>query len=77
VEYNEKRPHSSLGYRTPYAFAQQFAASPSQSSDSTATDRPQGPALRAAPPALTPAHRCAEGTKYEGEAILQNRGNFI
>ena len=25
-EYNEERPHSSLGYRTPAAFAQQLAA---------------------------------------------------
>jgi putative transposase len=25
-EYNEKRPHSSLDYRTPHEFAQAFAA---------------------------------------------------
>jgi putative transposase len=77
VEYNEKRPHSSLGYRTPRAFAQQFAASPSPSSDRTATVLPQGQALRAAAPALTPAHCCAEGTKYEGEAVLPSGGNFV
>ena len=36
-EFNEERPHSSLGYRTPVAFARQFAPS-------------SGSALRATPP---------------------------
>lgn len=77
TEYNESRPHSSLGYRTPNAFAQQFAASPSRSSDSAAADLPQGRALRAAAPALTQAPRCAEGNQYAGEAALQSDGNSV
>jgi putative transposase len=77
TEYNERRPHSSLGYRTPNAFAEQFAASPSRSSDSAVVGLPQGQALRAATPALTQAHHCAEGTQYEGEAALPSGGNFV
>jgi putative transposase len=74
-EYNEQRPHSSLGYRTPNAFARQFAASPSPSSDSAAAALPQGQALRAAPPALTQDHR-REGSSHEGEAAFQTSGDF-
>ncbi len=40
-EYNERRPHSSLGYQTPAAYARQLAAS-------------AGSALRATPPDTAP-----------------------
>jgi putative transposase len=40
-EYNERRPHSSLGYQTPAAYARQLAAS-------------VGSALRATPPDAAP-----------------------
>jgi putative transposase len=40
-EYNERRPHSSLGYQTPAAYARQLAAS-------------AGSALRATPPDAAP-----------------------
>jgi putative transposase len=52
-DYNGRRPHSSLGYRTPEEFACQAAPSPPRSSSSAPPNSPQGQALRAAAPALT------------------------
>jgi hypothetical protein len=62
MEYNEKRPHSALGYRTPREFAIStvaWAASPSSSSDSAGLRPPQGQALRAPSAALTRPQPCA------------------
>lgn len=47
-DYNERRPHSQLGYRTPNEFAAELrATSPSPASHGAAATPPQGQALRA------------------------------
>jgi putative transposase len=55
IEYNQQRPHSSLGYRTPEEFARDWAqaASPSACRNTTPPEPPQGQALRAPAAALT------------------------
>lgn len=55
VEYNQQRPHSSLGYRTPEEFARVWknAASPSRQADTAPPPLCQGQALRAPAAALT------------------------
>lgn len=71
--YNSARPHSSLGYRTPDEFAQQWrAASPSGSSDRAERQPPQGDpdGLRFAP-ALTRLPLCPKPLHQEGEAENQ------
>ncbi len=55
--YNQRRPHSQLGYRTPEEFALSVAPSPSSVSNGAAATPPQGQALRAPGAALT-QHRC-------------------
>ena len=67
IEYNSRRPHSSLGYRTPEEFAQQVA-SPSTLSDNAWPNSPQGQALRAPAAALTRARPCENPNYQEGEA---------
>jgi putative transposase len=67
-EYNEERPHSSLGYLTPAAFARQWSASPSCLGSSAAADRRQGDPAGSLRSALTPVARCAEEFHQEGEA---------
>jgi putative transposase len=62
THYNSRRPHSSLGYLTPEAFARR-AASPSLGSDTTRPALPQGfpdgSAVAVAPaPALTQTRTC-------------------
>jgi Transposase and inactivated derivatives len=75
TEYNSRRPHSSLGYRTPDEFAQQRRlASPSCSLDRAAGQPPQGNpnGLRFAP-ALTRLPCCPEEIHQEGEAKKEIR----
>ena len=67
-EYNEERPHSSLGYLTPAEFSRQWSASPSGTPSSAATDRRQGDPAGSLRSALTPVPRCAEELHHEGEA---------
>jgi putative transposase len=67
-EYNEERPHSSLGYLTPAEFARQRSASPSCVGSRAAADRRQGDPAGSLRSALTPVARCAEELHQEGEA---------
>ena len=67
-EYNQQRPHSSLGYLTPAEFARQWSASPSWVGDRAAADRRQGDPAGSLRSALTPVARCAEEFHQEGEA---------
>jgi putative transposase len=69
-DYNARRPHSQLGYRTPNEFAADVAqaTSPSSSSDGAVTPLPQGQALGAPAAALTQRRACAPETNYDGEA---------
>lgn len=72
-EYNDKRPHSALGYRTPDEFARQWrAASPSSSSNRAEGQPGQGDpdGLRFAP-ALTRLPLCPKPLCQEGEAEKQ------
>ncbi len=65
-EYNERRPHSALGYRTPREFVLGVgggAASPSAGSDRAGVWPRQGQALRAPAAALTQPHPCAAELK--------------
>jgi putative transposase len=66
-EYNQERPHSSLGYRTPEEFAR-LAASPSWDGNRAAADRRQGNPVGSLRSALTPVTPCAEAFHQEGEA---------
>ena len=50
-EYNERRPHSSLGYQTPVAYARQLAAS-------------SGFALRATPPNAAPQQADSQNANF-------------
>ncbi len=59
-EYNQERPHSSLGYLTPAEFARQWSASPSCAGSRAAADRCQGDPAGSLRSALTPVARCAE-----------------
>ena len=71
IEYNERRPHSSLSYQTPNEFArQQFTrtASPLKSSNRAETSPSKGQALRAPAAALTQAGSRAEEFQERGEA---------
>ena len=69
-DYNARRPHSQLGYRTPNEFAVDVAqaTSPSSSSDGTVTPPDQGQALRAPAAALIQHRACAPEINYDGEA---------
>ena len=55
IQYNQQRPHSSLGYRTPEEFAHDWlqATSPSPIPSTTPPEPPQGQALRAPTATLT------------------------
>lgn len=68
-DYNEARPHSSLGYRTPAAFASgsNTVTSPSNTPLSEAGDRSQGDPAGALRAALTPAPVLAFRSTEEGE----------
>ena len=55
--YNQRRPHSQLGYRTPEEFARSLAPSPSSEWNGATALPHQGQALRAPAAALT-QHRC-------------------
>jgi len=69
-EYNQERPHSSLGYRTPEEFAGRFAFSGRESrSGDLASGNPAG-SLRSA---LTPVAPGAEAFHQEGEAKRKMR----
>lgn len=69
-EYNQKRPHSSLHYKTPEEFARDWhnAASPSGSAHATPPELSQGQALRAPTAALTQPRLRGQQSNYEGEA---------
>src|SRR4051812_12493624 len=68
-EYNEERPHSSLGYLTPREFARERPpASPSCVENRAARHRRQGNPAGSLRSALTPVARCAETFHQEGEA---------
>ena len=56
-DYNYNRPHSSLGYLTPAAFAQQGVTSPPLSLPAAALDRRQGNPSGVLYTALTPTSR--------------------
>jgi putative transposase len=69
TEYNSRRPHSSLGYRTPDEFARQWrlispSYDPCRAADQPRQGNPDG--LRFAP-ALTRLPRCPEISNQEGE----------
>jgi len=66
-EYNQERPHSSLGYRTPEEFAR-LAASPSWVGNRAVASRRQGSPAGSLRSALTPVAPCAEAFHQEGEA---------
>lgn len=68
-EYNEKRPHSSLGYQTPAAFAAntKSVTSPSPASSTAPGVRRQGYPDGSLRSALTPATRRSQSSLYEGE----------
>jgi putative transposase len=71
-EYNQRRPHSALGYLTPEEFRRSLARaipSPPAVSNSTGTAAPQGQALRAPTAALTRGSACAERTYQGGEGM--------
>jgi putative transposase len=67
-EYNQERPHSSLGYLTPVEFARQWYASSSRLTDTAASDRRQGCPGGSLRSALTPALRGEEMLRQEDEA---------
>ena len=69
-EYNNQRPHSALGYRTPEEFAQQWAhaASPSAFPNTTPPGADQGQALRAPAAALTQPGCVVKTFHQEGDA---------
>jgi len=65
-EYNEERPHSSLGYLTPEEFAR--SASPSSMVGTAEKDRRQGNPAGSLRSTLTPVLLRSETTIQEGEA---------
>lgn len=69
-EYNQQRPHSALGYRTPKEFANDWAkaASPSEYGNTTPLEPNQGQALRAPMAALTRPQLRGQTTNQEGDA---------
>lgn len=74
-DYNEHRPHSALGYRTPKEFRESWASAiPSlpRRSNSTGTTAPQGQALRAPAAALTRGSACAPDTYQGSEGMERN-----
>ena len=68
-EYNEQRPHSSLGYRTPKEFAGQnnSVTSPSIVEVTAVGDQPQGSPDGSLRSALTPVPRRGSDCNEEGE----------
>jgi len=69
-EYNQKRPHSALGYLTPEEFKRGLTGgvpSPPRVSGRAGRAAPQGQALRAPSAALTRGSACAEDTCQGGE----------
>jgi putative transposase len=70
IEYNERRPHSSLAYQTPEEFARFWtqAASPSTNPNTTPPEPHQGQALRAPAAALTRSRLHSQATYQEGDA---------
>lgn len=69
-EYNQQRPHSALGYRTPEEFANDCAkaASPSECGNTTSLEPIQGQALRAPMAALIRPQLRGQTTNQEGDA---------
>lgn len=70
IGYNQHRPHSALGYRTPAEFARcwENAASPFKGTDTAPPELSKGQALRAPAAALTQPRLRSPDDKYEGEA---------
>jgi putative transposase len=70
IDYNQQRPHSSLAYRTPEAFAREWAlaTSPSACRNTTPPEPSQGQALRAPLAALTRPRLRGQATYQEGDA---------
>lgn len=71
-DYNEVRPHSALGYRTPAAFASgaNSVTSPSTIRISDGASRGQGNPAGSLRSALTPAGSIAEISLEEGEVTF-------
>ena len=68
-DYNFQRPHSSLSYRTPEEFAQQWQlASPSYSRSRAEEQPPQGDPAGSLRSALTRLPLCPKTICQEGEA---------
>jgi putative transposase len=70
IEYNQRRPHSSLAYRTPEEFAGVWAqaASPSTIRNTTPPEPDQGLALRAPVAALIRPRLRGQSTHQDGDA---------